>query len=44
MIYLTTHTTPAKGGGILKKTYAFDQVTRAIDETFGALLGEGEDE
>ena len=25
----------------MKKTYAFDQVTRAIDETFGALLGEG---
>lgn len=24
--------------------YAFDQVTRAIDETFGVLLGEGEDE
>lgn len=24
--------------------YVFDQVTRAIDETFGVLLGEGEDE
>ena len=44
MIYLTTHTTPAKGGGILKKTYVVDQVTRAIDETSGVLLGEEEDE